>query len=159
MSDRTCLVDNRCGTPLITIAIPTFNRPVELARCLRSVEQETVTTDCYQVLVINNSQDQVARDSTREVIDTFAHLPMAYFENDMNIGMFGNWNACILECVTSHLTILNDDDQLSARFLELTLPQINGEVLLRDEGENCWGAVFVFTNPSEIGLSQVAAWH
>ena len=130
MSERNCLVDNRSGTPSVTVAIPTFNRPVELERCLSSVDGQTVPTSCYQVLVINNSQDETSRDNTREVIEKFAHLPIAYFENDKNIGMFGNWNACISECMTSHLTILNDDDQLSSEFLELMLPQINSEVLL-----------------------------
>lgn len=130
MQKSKCLFDRRLETPKITIAIPTFNRPTELQECLRSVRGQTVLKDAFHVLVINNSQDEVAKQATRKVIDEFTELQLAYFENESNVGMFGNWNACISQCQTPYMSILNDDDRLAPNFLAKMLPLIDGPTLL-----------------------------
>ena len=88
--------------PKLTIAIPTFNR----AKLLR---------EAIEVLVVDDNPE---RDSeTEKLILTYKSSKIRYYKNDLNIGMFGNWNRCIELALGEYITILNDDDLLDGKFL------------------------------------------
>lgn len=115
---------------LLTIAIPTFNRPSHIVGALASIEKQNRFSADIQVLIVNNSQDEEIKRKYRNVLARYSELHIRYVENPSNIGMFGNWNRCISLCETPYITILNDDDRLRPQFLERCIPLLGGENLI-----------------------------
>jgi hypothetical protein len=98
----------------LTIAVPTFKRPALLEETLRSIAAlEFVAT--VEVIVVDNDPEG---DDTRAA-ELIAHVitgPYRYYRNEENVGMFRNWNQCLLQARGNYITILHDDDLLSAQF-------------------------------------------
>lgn len=102
--------------PLLTIAIPTYKRPALLEQALASISKLEPTI-LFEVLVIDN--DAEGLDGLVEaVVAKFQNLPISLIRNSHNVGMFGNWNRCLLLARTKWITILNDDDMLLPSFLQ-----------------------------------------
>ena len=54
--------------PLITVVVPTFNRAKQLPETLRCLLQQTVPTEAYRIVVVNNG----SKDETAAVIKKIA---------------------------------------------------------------------------------------
>lgn len=111
---------------LFTIAIPTYNRPHLLEKSINSAINQIGVND-FEVIVVDNGNDS---SETKAVIDKYKNDNLYYYKNENNIGMFGNWNRCIELANGKYVTILNDDDWLSAEYLKTCLmhlgPTIDG---------------------------------
>lgn len=107
--------DNRTNSVFVlTIAIPTFNRPISLEKCLKSIL--AFYNDNIEVVVVDNTQDEKLQLANIQVVSEFSQLQVVYYRNATNIGMFGNWNRCTQLSNGEFLTILNDDDLLLENF-------------------------------------------
>lgn len=100
---------------LVTIAIPTFNRPHLLRETLESVWSQEGFAD-YDVIIVDNAS------TTENVAVVLAMLqdvgrPVRYYVNDANMGVFRNWNRCLDLAQGEWVSILNDDDLLKPTFL------------------------------------------
>ena len=100
--------------PLITVAIPAYNRPVELDALLSSVVPQT--DDRTQILVVEDASPR--RDEIRRVVEgwaersTGAHI--RFEANERNLGYDGNIRRC-LELAEGEFTMfMGDDDTLKA---------------------------------------------
>lgn len=102
------------STPLVTIAIPTFNRSGLLNETIQSVVE--ALKDCshsenIELIILDNH-------STKDSVFLFDSLfkdnklscTVRYYYNEANIGMFGNWNRCLELAKGKWISILNDDD-------------------------------------------------
>ncbi|CAM3243237.1 glycosyltransferase family 2 protein [Sphingomonas zeae] len=109
--------------PLVTIAIPTFNRPHLLRETLESVWSQEGFTD-YDVIIVDNA-------STAENVGAVLALlrdakrPVRYYVNDANMGVFRNWNRCLDLAQGQWVSILNDDDLLKPTFLRDMMREID----------------------------------
>jgi glycosyltransferase involved in cell wall biosynthesis len=100
---------------ILTIVVPTFNRPELLIETLESVKNQN-TNSIFKVIVIDNNPDECSH--IKNLTEASGITNIRYIKNKSNLGMFGNWNRCIEETETEYLTILNDDDLLHENFIE-----------------------------------------
>jgi len=98
--------------PLVTIAIPTFNRASLLKRCIPSALSQTYQH--FEVLVSDNA----STDETPEVLKQFEDPRLRVIRQNTNIGLDPNWNACLAEAKGDYIVFVSDDDTVAPWFLE-----------------------------------------
>ena len=99
---------------LLTIAIPTFNRPKHvMARlkeisCLPSSIKEQV-----EVLICDNGKDRV------NILELNKYdLNLKHFIHESNVGLGRNIESCILKATGKYVWLLSDDDKLVIKTFE-----------------------------------------
>ncbi|WP_100613701.1 glycosyltransferase family 2 protein [Confluentibacter citreus] len=100
----------------ITIAIPVYNRELFFEQALDSALLQTVKC---KVIVVDNASDSNFFRETCEL------KTVDYYRNEVNIGMFANWNRCIELTKTEFVMILGDDDLLEPNFVEFFSKSLN----------------------------------
>ncbi|WP_081851090.1 glycosyltransferase family 2 protein [Bradyrhizobium sp. URHD0069] len=98
--------------PLITIAIPTFNRAALLRGCIQSALSQTYAN--IEILVSNNA----STDNTEEVLREFNDKRLRVLRQETNIGLLPNWNACVAAARGEYVVLLSDDDSICPWLLE-----------------------------------------
>lgn len=106
--------------PLITIAIPTFNRAALLRDCVRTALAQTY--DRFEVLVSDNA----STDGTPDVLRSFNDGRLRVVRQQTNIGLLPNWNACLAEARGAYIVFVSDDDRIAPSFLELAVRTMGG---------------------------------
>ena len=123
--------------PLLTIAIPTWNRASFLALTLKQLAHEGCNDwGAVEVLVSDNASTD---GTARVVADVVASgMPVRYIRNSDNVGSDANIAQCFNCALGSYVLILGDDDLLMDGALELLLAhlasQTFGVVCLRPYG-------------------------
>lgn len=158
------------NTPLLTIAIPTYNRAGFLDTCLDHIARQIdADAGLLEVLVSNNS----STDNTKEIVDKYVAMgvPIKYVENSENIGGERNVIQCFSQAGGRYLLIIGDDDLLLAGSLKKILQVLTrdeyGMVFLNSYGftddylaerpGKCGNGVSVFTDPEQY-LKKVHYW-
>ena len=100
------------GAPLITIAIPTFNRAAMLRGCIQSALAQT-----YENLEILIS-DNASTDDTQKVLQEFNDKRLRVMRQEINIGLLPNWNACLAAAGGEYVVFVCDDDRISPWLVE-----------------------------------------
>ena len=100
----------------LTIAIPTFRRPLLLRETLRSVLAQTDLTG-VRIVVIDNDPESNGHDALLAAMPELREHSFRYRRNFENMGLFGNWNACVAAADTPWVSVLNDDDLLDPTFV------------------------------------------
>lgn len=96
-------------TPTVSVIIPTFKRPVELERALRSVLEQSYR-DIEVIVVDDNPPDSPERRRTEELIGRTPG-PLRHLKNSMPRGGAGARNAGIEAARGQFIAFLDDDDQ------------------------------------------------
>ncbi len=110
-------------TPLVTIAIPTYNRASSyLPFTLKSALDQS-----YRNLEIIVS-DNCSSDSTEQFLKSFSDSRIRYIRHAENIGAPNNWNFCISEARGVYLLLLQDDDMIDPGFIEVCMKAVKGNV-------------------------------
>jgi glycosyltransferase involved in cell wall biosynthesis len=110
--------------PVITIAIPAYNRPELLEQALESVAAQTASI-AIEVIVC----DDGLLPETRAVVERFSSRGVRYLPNPERLGPVGNWNQCIRRARTEWVMVLHEDDTLYPWYLDFVLPRLgNGAV-------------------------------
>ncbi len=107
--------------PLVTIAIPTYNRAdTYLPQVLHSAINQT-----YSPLEIIVS-DNCSTDNTEEVVGKFLVDPrLRYIKHKENIGALENSNFCLKEAKGDYFLLLHDDDVIDKDHIEACLKAAN----------------------------------
>lgn len=108
-------IDDDGNCPMLTIAIPTFQRFDLLPQTLSSVFRLRFNI-CVEVIVVDNDPDN--DELAVQAMIPFSGKSFKYFKNCSNVGMFANWNRCIELARGEYVTILHDDDLLEPAFAE-----------------------------------------
>jgi glycosyltransferase involved in cell wall biosynthesis len=108
--------------PLITIAVPAYNRPGMLAETLASIAAQTVRVP-LEVIVCDDGH----LPETRAVVDRYAPQSFVYCANPGTLGAVGNWNRCLSLARGHWVMILHEDDTLYPWYLESVLPHLRSE--------------------------------
>ena len=103
--------------PLVTVAIPTYNRPRFLKEAVASALAQTYRN--LEVIIGDNAasegvaiwSDAVAREDSR----------LQYQNYGRNLGMAGNWNALARAAAGDFFILLADDDRLLPNFVATLL--------------------------------------
>jgi hypothetical protein len=104
--------DSPANDPLVTIAIPTFNRAEWLQACIAAVLQQSYGH--FEVVVSDNA----STDATQDVLRGFATEKLRVIRQARNIGLVANWNACLAAARGSHIVFVSDDDTVAPWLLE-----------------------------------------
>ncbi|BBJ00650.1 glycosyl transferase [Ferrigenium kumadai] len=124
--------------PLLTIAIPTWNRQEYLRQNLRQLKAEidTVGHHLVEVLVSDNCSTDATPDVVREAQED--GLPVRYVRNAENLGWALNFAQCVDLANGKYLLLFGDDDVLCNGTLSLLLEQLAagdyGVICLRPYG-------------------------
>jgi glycosyltransferase involved in cell wall biosynthesis len=103
----------RNDTPLVTIAIPTFNRAGSyLPGALRAACHQSYTN--LEILVSDNASS----DATAELVKGHGDSRIRYHRQEQNIGSARNTNYCIDAARGEYTLLLNDDDLIDETFVE-----------------------------------------
>lgn len=98
--------------PLVSIAIPTYNRLDYLKECLRSVLAQSY--EPIQVVVCDNA----STDGTAEYLRQLGDPRVRHVRHETLIPALENWNSWTKAATGEFATFLPDDDKLEPRFVE-----------------------------------------
>lgn len=142
--------------PLLTIAIPTFNRAPKLARLLEWLERELCTydlTDRVSVLVSNNASP----DDTAAVLEKAAHgrMHLQYYIQPENLLFDGNILFLYQHMDTPYLWFLGDDDEPLSGAISIVLNRLESQqpdVLLAPfvQPPGSWRTEYEYPEPYRI---------
>ncbi len=106
--------------PLLSIAIPTFNRGKYLAESLRALAPQLAGELRVELIISDNSSS----DDTQTVVGSFLRegLSCRYIRNESNIGADANFLQCFREARGKYVWLLGDDDILVPGGLAKILP-------------------------------------
>lgn len=96
----------------VTIAIPTYNRVTYLRQAIQSALSQTYSP--IQVIV----SDNCSQDGTAEYVSRIRDERLLILRQEKNLGMAGNWNACLEKAVGEYFLLLSDDDYLEEKAIE-----------------------------------------
>lgn len=95
---------------LLTIGIPTYNRPVALAKILQQLESALAFTNHDVVVHVQDNSDPCVQEINRITAKECSHC--TYAANLCNIGFGGNMLRILEQCSSEYLLYLSDDDDL-----------------------------------------------
>lgn len=99
--------------PLVTVGIPTYNRPYRLRKALSCVVGQTYKN--LEILVADNcSTDLGARD----ICEEFKDSRIIFYQHDKNYGPTFNFNFLLKQAKGEYFLWAADDDQLESSFIE-----------------------------------------
>lgn len=98
--------------PLISVIIPTYNRPAYLKEAIASVLSQTYTN--LEVIV----SDDCSSQSPASIIDSFQDPRLRLRRNTQNVGVGLNSTYAFVESHGKYVASLNDDDKWDECFLE-----------------------------------------
>lgn len=104
--------------PLVSILIPTYNRPEFLRQALRSAIEQTYANT--EILVQDNASDV----DVGTLLADFRDPRLSFRRNDHNLGMALNWRALALRAKGKYVAFLNDDDIWEKDFLCLLVEKL-----------------------------------
>jgi abequosyltransferase len=107
--------------PVLTIAIPTFNRSGCLSLCLSTLIPQVQAAGDEVELIIS---DNASTDDTQDVVQSCitSGVSLLYLRNESNVGADRNFVQCFRRARGKYLLLLGDDDVLLSGALEKLLP-------------------------------------
>src|SRR5262245_38440162 len=105
-------VSDATSGPLVTIAVPTFNRAPWLKECLLSALSQTCRR--FEIIVSHNASTA----ETERVLREFSDSRLRIITQDTNIGLLPNWNACLAGARGDYVIFVSDDDRIAPWLLE-----------------------------------------
>lgn len=94
--------------PLISILIPTYNRPEQLKKALLSALCQNYRN--IEIIVSDNSEGNETQGVVEQIFDEFKRVKISYCKNPKNIGPILNWNNCLNMSSGEYAVLLPDDD-------------------------------------------------
>src|SRR5215510_863870 len=92
--------------PLVTIAIPTFNRAQWLKDCILSALAQSYSR--YELIVSDNA----STDQTPAALAEFDDRRLRVLRHERNLGPVANWNACVQHAKGDYIVVVPDDDRI-----------------------------------------------
>jgi len=111
---------------LVSVIIPTYNRPEFLRQALESAVQQTYRS--IEIIVF----DDCGSINSQEVVDSFQDPRIRFHRNSENLGLFTNVINAHRISKGKYVANLNDDDLWNENFLEKLVPHLeaNPDVVL-----------------------------
>jgi len=115
-------MDNK---PLLSIAIPTWNRAKSLESALQHLlPQADKYNDVLEIIISDNG----STDSTQDIIEKYSilypKLLIINNRNEKNIGFYGNFKKCRELAEAKYIWILSDDDFILSELIETIISTI-----------------------------------
>ena len=91
---------------LLSICIPTYNRPTKLSNAIASVLRQKIEN--YELIICDNA----STDNTKDVIESFCDPSIKYFFYENLVSMYANHNRCLKHSRGQWIVYLHSDDLL-----------------------------------------------
>ena len=100
--------------PLVTIGLPTYNRPLGLQKCLESILQQTYSN--LEIIISDNCSTDEAVD---QVIKQHAlkDARIKHFRQNENLGLEENFNFVFARATADYFTWVSDDDYFEVNYI------------------------------------------
>lgn len=131
---------------LVTIAIPTRNRPSGLRAALESALKQSYSN--LEIIVSDNNTD----GDMKPVVEGFHDPRIKYFRHTRTLEMTGNWNFCLGKATGEYFILLSDDDFLFPGAVAGLQAALKDRRLALSYGR----AVFKDESGREVGISSSA---
>ena len=102
--------------PLVSVIISTYNHDQFIGRCLRSLLNQTMTLEDYEIVIINDC----STDNTEYALDLFIskfNTPIKVLNNKKNIGLPASLNKAIKFSQAPYIVRVDSDDYVNQNFL------------------------------------------
>jgi abequosyltransferase len=111
--------------PLLTFAVPTWNRAKYLATLLTALAPQIIGENRVELLISDNATP----DETPDVVRSFQDqgLTIRYIRNETNVGPDSNFLQCFDLASGKYLWIFGDDDVLEPGGLKRVLDHLSGD--------------------------------
>ena len=93
---------------LLTVVIPVFNQQKYIARCIRSILNQTLDKSHFDIIVVNDA----STDKTKEILDLYSD-DITLINNNKNLGLPSSLNIAIKQIKTPYFVALDDDKDLT----------------------------------------------
>lgn len=134
--------------PLVTIAIPTFNRLNYLKQALQSALAQTYQN--IEILVSDNASTDGTQMFMRQIQDT----RVRYIRHSENLGMFENWNFLLTRASGQYFLLLSDDDLLFENAIMILISLIKDNTSL-SFSYGRFNFIDQFSHVKKISLSSI----
>jgi abequosyltransferase len=113
--------------PLLTIAIPTYNRAADIAKMLALLSPQIKDDSRVEVIISDNA----SKDETAERVADFQAdgMEIRYFRNEANLGPDGNILQCYEQAAGKYVWVFGDDDLILPGGVERVLQVLSGQEL------------------------------
>jgi glycosyltransferase involved in cell wall biosynthesis len=98
--------------PLVSVVIPTYNRPDYLQAAIKSALQQTYSN--LEIIVSDDCSEQ----NPQTIVDSFGDPRLRLRRNPINLGVGLNTTYAAAEAQGAYISFLNDDDLWAPTFLE-----------------------------------------
>jgi glycosyltransferase involved in cell wall biosynthesis len=111
-------VNSKSKEALVSVIIPTYNRPAYLQEALKSAVRQT-----YQHLEIIVS-DNCSPENPQPIVESFQDSRIRFWRNAKNLGLCVNINNAFNKARGKYVASLHDDDVWEEDFLEKLVPPL-----------------------------------
>ncbi len=102
----------------LSFVVPTYKKPDKLKDALESVIKQDRVGLKVEIIIVDNDYFNLAGSETERILMQYSEEQVAYYQNEKNIGMYGNWNRCIELANAEWVAMLHDDDYLSSDYFK-----------------------------------------
>ena len=108
---------------ILTIAIPTYNRPEKVRKTLLSLIPQL--KENVFITVLDNCSDVDLRTYLQQDIPPSFANSIEVIRHKVNIGADANFQRCVELCTTPYIWILGDDDRVESNAVSSILEELN----------------------------------
>lgn len=110
--------------PLVTVGIPTFNRPLSLKRSLECISRQTYPN--LEIIVSDNCSP--GEETQRVVEDCMTKdVRIRYFRQSSNLGPVANFQFVLQQATGKYFMWMPDDDWRAPRYVEALLNELESD--------------------------------
>ncbi len=133
--------------PLLTIAIPTYNRSELLRQLFDSLREQIRDNPRVSLLVSDNASTDQTESTVQE--ERFRGIPLEYIRNLNNIGADANFLQCYERAKSKYVWIVGDDDLLHQDAIRTVMGHIE-----KDEYDIVFVEQAGFNDPAGITVQE-----
>jgi glycosyltransferase involved in cell wall biosynthesis len=124
--------------PLLSVCVPTYERPVMVSRALRSVIDGNAAAAADVEIVVGNNSPDVSAPVVNELLARWPG-PRQHLEHRPTVSAEANFNRCIEQARGTYVVFLHDDDTLANG----SLPRVLDALRADGHGVHLFGAIVV----------------
>ncbi|QWD64358.1 glycosyltransferase family A protein [Polynucleobacter sp. MWH-UH2A] len=102
--------------PTVSVIVPVFNQQQYIGRCLRSLLHQTLSHECYEVIVINDGSTDLTAYALEQFVDSH-ESPIRIINNEVNIGLPASLNKGIQAARGDFIVRVDSDDFVNTNFI------------------------------------------
>ena len=120
----------------ITVGISCYKQKRWLHRCLRSLVNQTIGKDKFEIILVNDDPEERLEDICATSSD---HLNIKLINNEKNLGLPSSLNKILHNSLGQYFVRIDSDDYVSRHFLYMlsNFLDMNSGPRVMDSGMNC----------------------